>query len=117
MGFALLTAYTGVVGASSTCWAVASRCPARTSSIPRAVAADAGLDHACVARWRRHPGRAVAGQRSRHHRPSRDDPGICPGFAFGWTIFQALFMRDMAGGSYGAALKGTFMSELLSMTC
>jgi hypothetical protein len=37
------------------------------------------------------------------------------GFAFGWTIFQALFMRDMAGGSYGAALKGTFMSELLSM--
>src|SRR5262249_43223501 len=23
------------------------------------------------------------------------------GFAFGWTIFQALFMRDMAGGSYG----------------
>ena len=21
------------------------------------------------------------------------------GFAFGWTIFQALFMRDMAGGS------------------
>ena len=22
------------------------------------------------------------------------------GFAFGWTIFQALFMRDMAGGSY-----------------
>ena len=37
------------------------------------------------------------------------------GFAFGWTIFQALFMRDMAGGSYGAALKSTFMSELLSM--
>ena len=22
------------------------------------------------------------------------------GFGFGWTIFQALFMRDMAGGSY-----------------
>lgn len=37
------------------------------------------------------------------------------GFAFGWTIFQALFMRDMAGGSYGRALKSTFMSELLSM--
>ena len=37
------------------------------------------------------------------------------GFLFGWTIFQALFMRDMAGGSYLAALKGTFMSELLSM--
>lgn len=37
------------------------------------------------------------------------------GFAFGWTIFQALFMRDMAGGSYGKALKSTFMAELLSM--
>ena len=37
------------------------------------------------------------------------------GFAFGWTIFQALFMRDMTRGSYRRALKGTFMSELLSM--
>src|SRR5262249_47528036 len=37
------------------------------------------------------------------------------GFAFGWTIFQALFMRDMAGGSYLRALKSTFISELLSM--
>src|ERR1700730_2395366 len=37
------------------------------------------------------------------------------GFAFGWTIFQALFMRDMAGGSYLRALKSTFVAELLSM--
>jgi hypothetical protein len=37
------------------------------------------------------------------------------GFAFGWTIFQALFMRDMAGGSCRRALSGTFMSELLAM--
>src|SRR5262245_29497198 len=37
------------------------------------------------------------------------------GFAFGWTIFQALFMRDMAGGSYLRALKSTFISQLLSM--
>src|SRR5262249_58964895 len=37
------------------------------------------------------------------------------GFAFGWTIFQALFMRDMAGGSYRRALRSTFISELLSM--
>src|SRR6266516_2409901 len=37
------------------------------------------------------------------------------GFAFGWTIFQALFMRDMAGGSYLRALRSTFVSELLSM--
>jgi hypothetical protein len=37
------------------------------------------------------------------------------GFAFGWTIFQALFMRDMAGGSYRRALTSTFIPELLSM--
>ena len=37
------------------------------------------------------------------------------GFAFGWTIFQALFMRDMAGGSYFDSLKSTFLPELLSM--
>ncbi|MDQ2681825.1 MAG: DUF4396 domain-containing protein, partial [Candidatus Eremiobacteraeota bacterium] len=37
------------------------------------------------------------------------------GFAFGWTIFQALFMRDMAGGSYSRALSNTFLPELLSM--
>jgi hypothetical protein len=37
------------------------------------------------------------------------------GFAFGWTIFQALFMRDMAGGSYVRALASTFIPELLSM--
>jgi hypothetical protein len=38
------------------------------------------------------------------------------GFAFGWTIFQALFMGEMFG-SYTRALKGTFMSELVSMNC
>jgi len=37
------------------------------------------------------------------------------GFAFGWSIFQSLFMRDMAGGSYARALSGTFLPELLSM--
>jgi hypothetical protein len=37
------------------------------------------------------------------------------GFAFGWTIFQALFMRDTAGGSYRKALANTFVPELLSM--
>jgi Domain of unknown function (DUF4396) len=39
------------------------------------------------------------------------------GFGFGWTIFQALFMRGMAGGSYAKSLRSTFMSELLSMNC
>jgi hypothetical protein len=37
------------------------------------------------------------------------------GFLFGWTIFQALFLRDMAGGSYPKALRSTFMPEWLSM--
>ncbi len=39
------------------------------------------------------------------------------GFAFGWAIFQALFMRAMAGGSYTKSLGATFMPELLSMNC
>ena len=37
------------------------------------------------------------------------------GFAFGLLIFQALFMRDMLGGSYGRALRASFMPEWLSM--
>jgi hypothetical protein len=37
------------------------------------------------------------------------------GFAFGWTIFQALFMRDMVGGSYSRSLRSAFLPELLSM--
>ena len=38
------------------------------------------------------------------------------GFAFGWTIFQALFMRNsVPGGSYRRALASTFVPELLSM--
>ena len=37
------------------------------------------------------------------------------GFGFGLLIFQALFMRDMLGGSYRAALKRSFMPEWLSM--
>ncbi len=37
------------------------------------------------------------------------------GFGFGWAIFQALFMREMAGGSYRRALSSTFVPELLSM--
>src|SRR6516225_8268075 len=37
------------------------------------------------------------------------------GFGFGWLIFQALFMREMAGGSYSSSLASTFFPELLSM--
>lgn len=39
------------------------------------------------------------------------------GFLFGWGIFQALFMRDMASGSYRRSLAMTFLPELLSMNC
>jgi FtsP/CotA-like multicopper oxidase with cupredoxin domain len=37
------------------------------------------------------------------------------GFAFGLFIFQALFMKDMLGGSYLGAIRGTFVPEWLSM--
>ncbi len=37
------------------------------------------------------------------------------GFLFGLTIFQALFMKDMLGGSYWKALRSSFMPEWLSM--
>ena len=37
------------------------------------------------------------------------------GFAFGLLIFQALFMRDMLGGSYARALRLAFLPEWLSM--
>jgi hypothetical protein len=37
------------------------------------------------------------------------------GFLFGLTIFQALFMQSMLGGSYGTALQRSVMPEWLSM--
>jgi len=37
------------------------------------------------------------------------------GFGFGWTIFQALFMKESSGGSFSKALKNTFIPELVSM--
>lgn len=37
------------------------------------------------------------------------------GFAFGLLIFQALFMRDMLGGSYISAVRATILPEWLSM--
>ena len=116
-GFVLLTAYTGVAGAFL--YVLGCREP-----LP-------GLHERYVAaRWRHVLGSTM-------HCVAGDGVGILAGavlssvfgltglaevlveyilgFAFGWTIFQALFMRDMTGGSYRRALKGTFMSELLSM--
>jgi hypothetical protein len=37
------------------------------------------------------------------------------GLAFGLLVFQALFMRDMLGGSYWRALRASFIPEWLSM--
>ncbi len=37
------------------------------------------------------------------------------GFAFGLLIFQALFMKDMLGGSYARAVRATIVPEWLSM--
>jgi hypothetical protein len=116
-GFVLLTAYTGVFGAFL--YVLGCREP-----LP-------GLHEQYVAvRWRQVLGSTM-------HCVAGDGIGILVGavisslfgiggpaeiaveyvlgFGFGWTIFQALFMRDMAGGSYRRALGGTFMAELLSM--
>jgi hypothetical protein len=116
-GFVLLTAYTGVIGAFL--YVLGCREP-----LP-------GLHERYVAvRWRQALGSTM-------HCVAGDGVGIIAGavlssvfriaglgeviveyvlgFVFGWTIFQALFMRDTAGGSYRRALGGTFMSELLSM--
>ena len=116
-GFALLTAYTGVIGAFL--YVLGCREPLPGTH-----------EQYTAAQWRQTLGSTM-------HCVAGDGVGILAGavlssvlgitgpaemileyvlgFAFGWTIFQALFMRDMAGGSYGAALKSTFMSELLSM--
>jgi hypothetical protein len=116
-GFVLLTAYTGVVGAFL--YVLGCREP-----LP-------GLHERYVAaRWRQTLGSTM-------HCVAGDGVGILAGavlasvlglagpteviveyvlgFAFGWMIFQALFMREMAGGSYSRSLVSTFIPELFSM--
>jgi hypothetical protein len=116
-GFVLLTAYTGVFGAFL--YVLGCREP-----LP-------GLrERYTAARWRQTLGSTM-------HCVAGDGLGILAGavissvvgiaglaevaveyvlgFGFGWTIFQALFMRASAGGSYRAALANTFVPELLSM--
>ena len=116
-GFVLLTAYTGVIGAFL--YVLGCREPLPGTH-----------EQYTAAQWRQTLGSTM-------HCVAGDGVGILAGavissvlgitgmaemvleyvlgFAFGWSIFQALFMRDMAGGTYLGALKGTFMSELLSM--
>ena len=116
-GFVLVTAYTGVVGAFL--YVLGCREP-----LP-------GLHERYTAtRWRQALGstmHCVAGDGvgilvgaalSRFLRfPSITEVIVAYvlGFGFGWTVFQALFMRDIVGGSYPRALKNTFAPELLSM--
>jgi hypothetical protein len=117
-GFVLLTAYTGVFGAFL--YVLGCREP-----LP-------GLhERYTAARWRQTLGstmHCVAGDGVGIlagavlsaifvlPRPAETTVEYILGFAFGWTIFQALFMRNsMPGGSYRRALASTFLPELLSM--
>ncbi len=118
-GFILLTAYTGPVGAFL--YVLGCREP-----LP-------GLHERYVAtRWRQVLGstmHCVAGDgvgilagaviASVLHLPKVTDIALeyALGFGFGWSIFQSLFMRANAGGSYPRALSRTFFPELLSMNC
>jgi hypothetical protein len=116
-GFVLLTAYTGIVGAFL--YVLGCREPLPGTH-----------EQYTSARWRQTLGSTM-------HCVAGDGVGILVGavlsslvgltglaevaleyvlgFGFGWTIFQALFMRDAAGGSYSVALKRTLIPELLSM--
>jgi hypothetical protein len=116
-GFVLVTAYTGVIGAFL--YVLGCREP-----LP-------GLhERYTAARWRQTLGSTM-------HCVAGDGVGIIAGavlsavlvlprpaetlveyllgFGFGWTIFQALFMRNELGGSYRQALTKTFVPELVSM--
>jgi hypothetical protein len=116
-GFVLLTAYTGVVGAFL--YVLGCREPLPGTH-----------EQYAAARWRQTLGSTM-------HCVAGDGVGILVGavlssvlgltglaevaleyvlgFGFGWTIFQALFMRAAAGGSYSVSLTRTFIPELLSM--
>ncbi|MEO9189911.1 MAG: DUF4396 domain-containing protein [Acetobacteraceae bacterium] len=116
-GFILLTAYTGPFGAFL--YVLGCREPLR------------GLHERYVAaRWRQVLGStmhcvagdglgilvgAVISSIFALHGPGEVLLEYLLGFAFGWTIFQALFMRAAAGGSYKRSLSRTFIPELVSM--
>ncbi|MEO8779396.1 MAG: DUF4396 domain-containing protein, partial [Rhodanobacter sp.] len=116
-GFVLLTAYTGPIGILL--YVLGCREP-----VP-------GLHERYIAtRWRQVLGStmhcvagdgvgilagAVVASYFTLNRPVEIALEYALGFGFGWTIFQSLFMRGMAGGSYRRALATTFLPEFLSM--
>ncbi len=116
-GFILLTAYTGPVGAFL--YVLGCREP-----LP-------GLHEQYTAtRWRQVLGStmhcvagdglgilagAILGGIIHLSKPAEITLEYLLGFGFGWTIFQALFMKESSGGSFYKALKNTFIPELVSM--
>ncbi len=116
-GFILLTAYTGPVGAFL--YVLGCREP-----LP-------GLHEQYTAtRWRQVLGStmhcvagdglgilagAILGGIIHLSKPAEIGLEYLLGFGFGWTIFQALFMKESSGGSFYKALKNTFIPELVSM--
>lgn len=116
-GFVLLTAYTGPIGAFL--YVLGCREP-----LP-------GLHEQYVtARWRQALGStmhcvagdglgiligAAIGSELHLSPPAHLALEYVLGFGIGWTIFQSLFMRDTAGGSYSRSLRQTFIPEFLSM--
>jgi len=116
-GFVVVTVYSGPIGALPYVVACREPLPNTHTEYVRA-------------RWRQVTGstmHCVAGDglgilfaaavTSRLGLPTRADllAEYAVGFLFGWTIFQALFMRSMAGGDYGRSLRMTFLPELVSM--
>ena len=115
--FVLFTAYTGPIGAFLYVLGCREPLPGRHADYVRA-------------RWRQVLGStmhcvagdgvgilagAVVGSVMSLDRPLEVALEYGLGFGFGWTIFQSLFMRSMAGGSYWMALKRAFIPEFLSM--
>lgn len=116
-GFVIVTLYTGPVGLVLYLWSCREPLPGTHEEYVRA-------------RWRQVVGstmHCVAGDgieilvaaavTAPFHLPAWADLLVeyTAGFGFGWTIFQALFMKDMAGGSYSRSLRMTFLPELVSM--
>ena len=116
-GFILLTAYTGPVGAFLYVLGCREPLPGLhekyTATLWRQVL---GSTMHCVAG----DGLgilagAIIGSLIHLSRPAEIGLEYLLGFGFGWTIFQALFMKASAGGSFSRALKKTFIPELISM--
>lgn len=115
--FMLITAFTGVIGVFL--YVLGCREPFRATH-----------ERYVAAQWRQALGStmhcvagdgvgilagAVIARAVKMARPAEVALEYLLGFGFGWSVFQALFMRDMVGGSYAHSLRSTFLPEFLSM--